>query len=135
MIAADARSAIAARGRFAFAVSGGHTPWIMLRALATEDLPWAGVHVYQVDERSPRTGTPIETSPICAKACSRTPPFLRTKSTPCRWNPTIWSTRPPYMPLPSGRFSDRPPCWIWSTWVSARTGTPPRWSRETRCSR
>jgi 6-phosphogluconolactonase len=50
-IAADARAAIAARGRFALAVSGGHTPWIMLRALAGEDIPWAGVHVCQVDER------------------------------------------------------------------------------------
>jgi 6-phosphogluconolactonase len=51
IIAADARAAIAARGRFVLAVSGGHTPWIMLRALAGEDIPWAGVHVCQVDER------------------------------------------------------------------------------------
>ena len=50
-IAADTRAAIATRGRFALAVSGGHTPWIMLRALAGEDIPWAGVHVCQVDER------------------------------------------------------------------------------------
>jgi 6-phosphogluconolactonase len=51
MIAAGARAAIAARGRFTLAVSGGHTPWIMLRELAEEDIPWAGVHVFQVDER------------------------------------------------------------------------------------
>lgn len=57
-IAADARAAIAARGRFALAVSGGHTPWIMLRALAGEDIPWAGVHVYQVDERVAPDGHP-----------------------------------------------------------------------------
>lgn len=57
-IAADARAAIAAGGRFTLAVSGGHTPWIMLRALATEDLPWAGVHVYQVDERVAPEGHP-----------------------------------------------------------------------------
>ena len=50
-IAADARAAIAARGRYALAVSGGHTPWIMLRALANENVPWSGVHLYQVDER------------------------------------------------------------------------------------
>ncbi len=31
-IAADARAAVAARGRFIMAVSGGKTPWIMLRA-------------------------------------------------------------------------------------------------------
>jgi 6-phosphogluconolactonase len=57
-IAADARAAIAARGRFALAVSGGHTPWIMLRALAEEELPWPGVHVFQVDERVAPAGDP-----------------------------------------------------------------------------
>jgi len=51
IIAADARAAVAARGRFIVAVSGGHTPWVMLRALAGEDVPWASVHVCQVDER------------------------------------------------------------------------------------
>ena len=33
------------------AVSGGRTPWQMLRALAAEDVPWKNVHVVQVDER------------------------------------------------------------------------------------
>jgi 6-phosphogluconolactonase len=50
-IASEARAAFAARGRFAMAVSGGHTPWIMLRELAGEDIPWAGVQVFQGDER------------------------------------------------------------------------------------
>jgi 6-phosphogluconolactonase len=50
-IAGAARTTAAARGRFLLAVSGGHTPWAMLRALATMDVPWAGVHVVQVDER------------------------------------------------------------------------------------
>jgi 6-phosphogluconolactonase len=57
-IASDARAAIAARGRFALAVSGGHTPWIMLRALAEEEIAWAGVHVFQVDERVAPAGHP-----------------------------------------------------------------------------
>src|SRR5436309_4445586 len=51
IIAAEARAAVKARGRFIVAVSGGHTPWQMLRALATEDVPWEGVNVVQVDER------------------------------------------------------------------------------------
>jgi 6-phosphogluconolactonase len=51
VIAADARAAVAARGRFTFAVSGGRTPWVMLRLLAREDVPWASVHLLQVDER------------------------------------------------------------------------------------
>ena len=57
-IAADARAAIAGRGCFALAVSGGHTPRIMLRALANEDIPWADVHVCQVDERVAPAGHP-----------------------------------------------------------------------------
>jgi 6-phosphogluconolactonase len=51
VIAAEARAAVAAQGRFVMAVSGGKTPWQMLRALANEDVPWEGVHVVQVDER------------------------------------------------------------------------------------
>jgi 6-phosphogluconolactonase len=51
IIAGDARQAVAARGRFVMAVSGGHTPWLMLRALADEDVPWTSVHIFQVDER------------------------------------------------------------------------------------
>jgi 6-phosphogluconolactonase len=58
LIANDARSAIAERGRFVFAVSGGHTPWVMLRALAKEDVPWDKVHLAQVDERVAPAGDP-----------------------------------------------------------------------------
>jgi 6-phosphogluconolactonase len=58
MIAAEARAAAAARGRFVMAVSGGHTPWQMLRALANEEIPWKSVHVVQVDERIAPAGDP-----------------------------------------------------------------------------
>jgi 6-phosphogluconolactonase len=51
LIAADARAVVTQRGRFVFAVSGGKTPWLMLRALADEDMPWDKVHLFQVDER------------------------------------------------------------------------------------
>ena len=51
IIAAEARAAVKARGRFIVAVSGGHTPWQMLQALVNEDVPWEGVNVVQVDER------------------------------------------------------------------------------------
>src|SRR6185295_18848967 len=50
-IAAQAREAIAARGRFVMAVSGGHVPWRMFRILARETIPWKEVHMTQVDER------------------------------------------------------------------------------------
>ena len=50
-IAAEARSAVVARGRLVMAVSGGRTQGIMLSALATETLRWEHIHVVQVDER------------------------------------------------------------------------------------
>jgi len=58
VIAEEARSAVAARGIFLLAVSGGKTPWILLRALATEAVPWEHVHVVQVDERVAPAGHP-----------------------------------------------------------------------------
>jgi len=51
IVAAEARQAVAERVRFVGAFSGGHTPWLMLRALADEDFPWDSVHIVQVDER------------------------------------------------------------------------------------
>ena len=51
IVAAEARKAAAERGQFAVAFSGGHSPWVMLRALADEDVPWDKVHIVQVDER------------------------------------------------------------------------------------
>ncbi len=50
-IAERARAAVRERGQFTLAVSGGRTPWVMLRALASEDMPWPQVQLFQVDER------------------------------------------------------------------------------------
>jgi 6-phosphogluconolactonase len=58
LIAKEARDAVATRGKFIMAVSGGKTPWVMLRDLAKEDVPWKGVHVVQVDERVAPEGDP-----------------------------------------------------------------------------
>src|SRR5215469_2697485 len=51
IIAKNARAGCQARGLFLMAVSGGHTPWVMLSRLAKEQVPWAAIHVFQVDER------------------------------------------------------------------------------------
>jgi 6-phosphogluconolactonase len=51
MIAGEARAAVVERGGFVMAVSGGRSPWIMMRHLAGEEVPWESVHVVQVDER------------------------------------------------------------------------------------
>jgi 6-phosphogluconolactonase len=56
VLADEARKAVVARGRFVFAVSGGTTPWQMLRHLADEDVPWGAIYVAQVDERAAPDG-------------------------------------------------------------------------------
>jgi 6-phosphogluconolactonase len=50
-IAARVRDAVAARGIANVAFSGGSVAPPMFDALAREDVPWASVHVFQVDER------------------------------------------------------------------------------------
>jgi 6-phosphogluconolactonase len=57
-LAVEARTAVGARGRFCFAVSGGRTPWKMLRALLDEEMPWEKVYLFQVDERVAPAGDP-----------------------------------------------------------------------------
>jgi 6-phosphogluconolactonase len=58
VIASEARAAVLARGRFVMAVSGGRTPWQMLRSLAQEAMPWEATHILQVDERIAPAGDP-----------------------------------------------------------------------------
>jgi len=58
LIAKEARNAVAIRGKFVMAVSGGKTPWAMLRDLTKEEVPWKDVHVFQVDERVAPEGDP-----------------------------------------------------------------------------
>ena len=58
LIAEEAERAVAARGRFVLAVSGGRTPWQMLRALASADVPWPAMHIAQIDERVAPAGHP-----------------------------------------------------------------------------
>jgi 6-phosphogluconolactonase len=57
-IANEASVAVKDHGSFVMAVSGGRTPWLMLRDLGLEDLPWAAVHIVQVDERIAPAGNP-----------------------------------------------------------------------------
>lgn len=58
VVASEARDAVALRGRFIVAFSGGATPWPMLRALADEEVPWDKVQIVQVDERAAPAGDP-----------------------------------------------------------------------------
>ena len=58
VLADAAREAVAARGRFRAAVSGGRTPWAMFARLADEEIPWPQVELWQVDERVVPRGDP-----------------------------------------------------------------------------
>jgi 6-phosphogluconolactonase len=52
LIAAAGAEAAAGRGRFAFAMSGGRSPWAMLAILGDlEEMPWDRTELFQVDER------------------------------------------------------------------------------------
>src|SRR4051794_25361515 len=77
----EALQSVADRGAFVMAVSGGHTPWKMLRAVTDMTVPWQAVHTVEVDERIPPqghaarslthlseslNGTPIQSEQICA---------------------------------------------------------------------
>lgn len=53
-----AERAIAARGRFLLAVSGGKTPWVMMAELARAHVVWSKWHLFQVDERIAPAGDP-----------------------------------------------------------------------------
>lgn len=57
-LAIQARVSVRDRGRFSLAVSGGNTPWRMLRCLSKAAIPWEKVHLFQVDERVAPAGDP-----------------------------------------------------------------------------
>ena len=57
-VAGRAQAAVGDHGRFTFAVSGGHTPWAMFKALSSRDMPWRDVTIFQVDERVAPDGDP-----------------------------------------------------------------------------
>ena len=76
-MAALAVEAVQARGRFTVALSGGHSPWRMLEALAALDVPWSGVHVFQVDERVAPAGDPDRNATHIAESLLSRAPIAR----------------------------------------------------------
>jgi 6-phosphogluconolactonase len=58
LIAEAGQAAVRERGFFAFAMSGGRTPWAMLAILGdTEEMPWGETELFQVDERIASPGS------------------------------------------------------------------------------
>jgi len=72
-VAAFTRSIVSKRGRFTFAVSGGHTPWAMFAKLVQETLPWQVVQIFQVDERVAPDGAPERNLTHLREALGDTP--------------------------------------------------------------
>jgi 6-phosphogluconolactonase len=73
-VAREAQVAVAARGQFVLAVSGGHTPWQMLAALAQQSVPWKQLQIVQVDERVAPAGDPARNlTHLTASLLSRAP--------------------------------------------------------------
>ena len=50
------RETINEKGSFSMAISGGKTPWEMLKLLAKAPLSWSKVNIFQVDEREAPDG-------------------------------------------------------------------------------
>jgi len=73
-IARRIRTAVRLRGVCRIAVSGGSTPAMMFDDLARMDMPWAAVHVFQVDERVAPDGDPDRNAgQLAAHLTSRVP--------------------------------------------------------------
>ena len=58
----------------------------MLRALADEQMPWAGVHVVQVDERVAPAGDPDRNLTHLRESLLAHSPLAPSRSMPCPWN-------------------------------------------------
>ena len=54
----EIRDALTHQKSFSLAISGGRTPWEMLKILSKVDLPWQRINLFQVDERVAPDGHP-----------------------------------------------------------------------------
>ena len=128
LIAAAGAAAVADHGSFAFAMSGGRSPWAMLAILGElEEMPWRETELFQVDERiaSPGSEDRNLTHMVLGLSMdhqSALRPMPVTTPRPRRGGARI-------------RHLAARPRSTSSTSASAPTATPPRWSPATRSSR
>src|ERR1700684_846082 len=73
LVLEHARRAVAERGAFTFAVSGGRSPWTMFGDLAHEDFPWDQTALYQVDERIAPAGDAERNLTLLQESLARVP--------------------------------------------------------------
>ena len=125
IFASAAAAAIAERGLFTFAVSGGRTPWAMFADLAGK-LPWEKVTIFQVDERIAPDGDPDRNLTQLKRSL---PPggAADVRAMPV-WSEDLEAAAAMYADSAARTARSRAPR------ASARTGTPPRSSPAIRCS-
>ena len=133
LTAAEARAAVAARGRFVVAVSGGHTPWLMLRALADEEVPWAGVHVVQVDERVAPAGDPDRNLTHLRESLLARCPLRPEQVHAMPVESADLEAAGGRYALTLRQIAGSPPCSTSSISASGPTATPRRWCPAIRC--
>lgn len=67
------REALTHQKSFSLAISGGRTPWAMLKILSKADLPWQRINLFQVDERVAPDGHPDRNLTQLFQAIAGTP--------------------------------------------------------------
>ena len=67
------REALTHQKSFSLAISGGRTPWEMLKLLSKADLPWQRINLFQVDERVAPDGHPDRNLTQLFQAIAGTP--------------------------------------------------------------
>ena len=67
------RGALTHQKSFSLAISGGRTPWEMLKLLSKADLPWQRINLFQVDERVAPDGHPDRNLTQLFQAIAGTP--------------------------------------------------------------
>lgn len=127
IIAEEARAAVDAHGRFVMAVSGGKTPWVMLRALSAIDLPWRAAHIVQVDERVAPSGHPDRNLTHLQESLLSA---AQIHEMPVDW--TDLGTAAAAYAATLLQLAGRLRSWIWSIWALVLMATPLRLYRATR---
>src|SRR5580700_2240535 len=134
LIANEARDAVATRGKFVMAVSGGKTPWVMLRDLALEDVPWKGVQVVQVDERVAPEGDPDRNLTHLRESLLEHAPLRPDQIHAMPVEATDFETACMRYALTLNEIAGSPPVLDLVHLGLGLDGQPLRWCRETRSS-
>jgi 6-phosphogluconolactonase len=114
LLVAQAHLAVAARGRFGVALSGGHTPRRTYELLAAppfrRQTPWDRVHVFWGDERCVPSSDPRSNARLARKAWLDHVPIPKAQIHPmnCALDPAAAARR--YETGLQEYFAGRPPC-------------------------